>query len=188
MSMDYRRMMQEKLDGQLDAQTQEALHEHLKQDEQAAEEHAKLETLHEKLATAPAMRAPSRLAATIMARLAKTVEEQAELEPLPQEVQMALMLTVSIVQMMMMPVMLAASYMVLNAQYSPQLLTRVMERSVALIVMMIEGLVILLEEVERMIEKDPDMAPVAMSLIPVALMGMIDYIQDENRDIEDDVA
>ena len=101
---------------------------------------------------------------------------------------MALMLTVSIVQMMMMPVMLAASYMVLNAQYSPQLLTRVMERSVALIVMMIEGLVILLEEVERMIEKDPEMAPVAMSLIPVALMGMIDYIQGENSDIEDDVA
>ncbi len=188
MSMDYRRMMQEKLDGQLDAQTQEALQEHLKLDEQAAEEQAKLETLHEKLATAPSMRAPSRLAATIMARLAKTVEAQAELEPLPQEVQMALMLTVSIVQMMMMPVMLAASYMVLNAQYSPQLLTRVMERSVALIVMMIEGLVILLEEVERMIEKDPEMAPVAMSLIPVALMGMIDYIQGENSDIEDDVA
>lgn len=188
MSMDYRRMMQEKLDGQLDAQTQEALQEHLQLDEQAAEEHAKLETLHYKLATAPAMRAPSRLAATIMARLAKTVEAQAELEPMPQEVQMALMLTVSIVQMMMMPVMLAASYMVLNAQYSPQLLTRVMERSVALIVMMIDGLVILLEEVERMIDEDPDTARVAMSLIPVALIGMIDYIQSENSDIGDGAA
>ncbi|GAB5493487.1 MAG: hypothetical protein Phog2KO_37020 [Phototrophicaceae bacterium] len=188
MAMDYRRMMQEKLDGELDAQTQEALHEHLQKDEQAAEEHAKLESLHDKLATAPAMRAPSRLAATIMARLAKTVEAQAELEPMPQEVQMALMLTVSIVQMMMMPVMLAASYMVLNVQYSPQLLTRVMERSVALIVMMIDALVILLEEVERMIEKDPEMARVAMSLIPVALMGMIDYIQEENSDIDNGVA
>ena len=78
--------------------------------------------------------------------------------------------------------------MVLNAQYSPQLLTRVMERSVALIVMMIDALVILLEEVERMIEKDPEMARVAMSLIPVALMGMIDYIQEENSEIKDGVA
>lgn len=74
MSMDYRRMMQEQLDGQLDPQTEEVLHEHLQQDEEAAEEKAKLENLHQTLTTAPAMRAPSRLAATIMAKLAKTIE------------------------------------------------------------------------------------------------------------------
>ncbi|MEM9953949.1 MAG: hypothetical protein AAF846_20235 [Chloroflexota bacterium] len=183
--MDYRRMMQEQVDGQLDAQEEEVLHQHLQKDEQAAEEHAKLESLHHQLATAPARRAPNRLAATIMARLAKTIELQAKQEPLPQEVEMALMLTTSIVQMLMMPTMLAASYMVLNAQYSPKLLTRVMERSIALIVMMIEGLVVLLEEVEYMIRKDPDMAPVAMSLIPTALMGMIDYLQEEQDIMQD---
>ena len=188
MSMDYRRMMQEQLDGQLKPEAEEVLYEHLQEDEEAAEEHAKLETVHQTLATAPSLRAPSRLAATIMARLAKTIEAQAKMEPLPQEVELALMLTTSIVQMMMMPVMLAASYMVLNAQYSPQLLTRIMERSIALIVMMIEGLVVLLEEVERMIEKDPDMAPVAMSLIPTALMGMIDYIQEEQEDMTNGAA
>jgi len=188
MSMDYRRMMQEKLDGKLDPQSEEELYEHLQEDEEAAEEHEKLENLHHALATAPAMRAPSRLAATIMARLAKTIEVQAKMEPLPQEVEMALMLTTSMVQMMMMPVMLAASYMVLNAQYSPQILTRIMERSIALIVMMIESLIVLLEEVEDMIEKDPEMAPVAMSLIPTALMGMIDYIQEEQQDMSDGAA
>jgi hypothetical protein len=52
-------------------------------------------------------------------------------------------------------------------------------------VMMIDALVVLLEEVERMIAKDPESAPVAMSLIPVALMGMIDYIQGETDAIED---
>lgn len=184
MSMDYRRMMQEQVDGELDPQTEHQLLEHLQKDAQAAEEHTKLENLHETLSTAPAMRAPSRLAATIMARLAKTIEAQAQLEPLPQEVQLALKLTMAMVQMMMMPVMLAASYMVLNTQYNPQILTRVMERSVALMVMMIEALVVLLEEVERMIEKDPEMAPVAMALIPTALMGMIDYIQDEQEAIK----
>lgn len=180
MSMDYRRMMQEKLDGELDSQAEQLLHEHLQKDERAAEEQAKLETLHHQLATAPAMRAPSRLAATIMARLAKHLEAQAQLEPMPEEVRLALMLTVSVVQMAMMPIMLAASYMVLNTQYSPELLTRVMQRTIALLIMMIDGLVLLLEEIEDMIKKDPDMAPVAMSLVPVALMGMIDYIQDEN--------
>ncbi|MGJ3240073.1 MAG: anti-sigma factor family protein, partial [Anaerolineae bacterium] len=142
MSMDYQRLMQEQLDGQLDPQTEQALLEHLQKDNEAAEEQAKLESLHMTLATAPSMRAPSRLAATIMARLAKTVEAQAKLQPLPQEVEMALMLTVSLVQMIMMPLMLAASYMVLNTQYSPKLLTHLMERAIALIVMMIEGLVI----------------------------------------------
>ncbi len=188
MSMNYRRMMQEQVDGELDPQTEHALHEHLQKDEQAAEEHAKLETLHQKLATAPAMRAPNRLAATIMARLAKTIEVQAKQEPLPQEVELALMLTVSMVQMMMMPMMMAASYMVLNAQYSPKLLTRIMEHSVALIVMVIEGLVVLLEEVEEMIKRDPQMVPIAMSLIPTALMGMLDYIQAEQDAMDDGAA
>lgn len=188
MSMDYRRMMQEQVDGQLDPRTEEVLHEHLQTDEEAAEEHSKLENLHQTLATAPSMRAPTRLAATIMAKLAKTIELQAKMEPLPKEVKMALMLTTSMVQMMMMPTMLAASYMVLNAQSSPELLTRIMERSIALIVMMIESLVVLLEEVERMIEKDPEMAPVAMSLIPTALMGMIDYIQEEQDSMSDGAA
>ncbi|MGJ3239617.1 MAG: hypothetical protein ACFE0Q_12985, partial [Anaerolineae bacterium] len=101
--------------------------------------------------------------------------------------EMALMLTVSLVQMILMPLMLAASYMVLNTQYSPKLLTHLMERAIALIVMMIEGLVILLEEVEEMIKKDPEMAPIAISLIPTALMGMIDYIQAEQNAIEEEI-
>jgi len=186
--MDYRRIMQEKLDGALDEQTEQLLHEHLQEDMQAAEEHAKLEDLHSALATAPAMRAPGRLAATIMARLAKQIEAQAELDPLPEEVKLALMLSMSVVQMAMMPMMLAASYMVLNAQYSPELLTRVMQRTVALLIMMIDGLVLLLEEVEVMIQRDPDMAPVAMSLVPVALMGMIEFIQEESDALENGAA
>lgn len=185
MSMNYQRMMQEQMDGQLDAQEEALLHQYLQENETAAEEHAKLGELHHQLATAPARRAPQRLAATIMARLSKTIEAQAKQEPLPQEVELALMLTTSIVQMLMMPTMLAASYMVLNAQYSPKLLTRVMERSIALIVMMIEGLGVLLEEVEYMIKKDPDMAPVAIALIPTALMGMIDYLQEEQASMND---
>jgi hypothetical protein len=62
-------------------------------------------------------------------------------------------------------------------------LGRVMQRVIALQVMMIDALVALLEEVERMIDKDPESAPVAMSLIPVALMGILDYLQDESHDI-----
>jgi hypothetical protein len=58
----------------------------------------------------------------------------------------------------------------------------VLERSIALMVMMIDALILLLEEIERMIEKDPEHAPLAMSLIPIALMGMLEYLQGDLSD------
>lgn len=188
MSLDYRQLMQEQLDGELDPQHEAQLHHYLERDSQAAEEKAKLEQVHQVLRTAPSMRAPSRLAATIMAKLAKSIEAQAQLEPMREEIKLALMLSTTIVQMAMMPMMIAASYLVMNAAYNPAILSRVMERTIALLVMMIKGLVIMLEEIEEMIEKDPEMAPVAMSLIPVALMGMIEYIQDETDHINNGAA
>lgn len=182
--MNYRRMMQEQLDGALDAEGAEELWQKLAQDEEAAEENAQLEQVHNALTTAPHVRAPRRLAATIMARLAQTIEAQAELKELPDEMKLALLMSMSIVQVAMMPVMLAASYMVIRYMRNPAILSRVMQRVIALQVMMIDALVVLLDEVERMIEKDPDSAPVAMSLIPVALMGMVDYIKEEADDMD----
>lgn len=184
MTLDYRRMLQEKLDGELDAETEQRLLALLEKDQKAATEQAQLENLHQKLTTAPAMRAPRRLAATIMAKLATQLQKQAEMEPLSQEVKQALMLTLSVVQVAMMPVMVAASYMVMNAQYNPAILTRVTQQTVMLVVMMVDGLVLMLEKIERMIEKDPQMAPVAMALIPVAMLGMIDYIQELQEDMD----
>jgi hypothetical protein len=188
MSQDYHQLMQQKLDGELDPKHEEQLLHYLQVDAQAAEEQAQLEQIHQVLRSAPAMRAPSRLAATIMAKLAKSVEAQTRMEPLTEEIKLALQLTLSIVQMVMMPMMIAASYLVMNAAYDPAILSRVMERTIALMVMMIKGLIVMLEEIERMIQKDPKMAPVAMSLIPVALMGMIEYIQNETENINNGAA
>ena len=182
--MNYRRMMQENLDGSLDANDAEELWQKLAQDEEAAGENARLEQVHQTLATAPHVRAPRRLAATIMARLAQTIEAQAKMQALPAETKLALLMSMSIVQVSMMPVMLAATYMVVRYNRNPAIIGRVTQRVIALQVMMIDALVVLLDEVERMIEKDPDSAPVAMSLIPVALMGMVDYIKEESDDMD----
>ena len=93
--MNYRRMMQENLDGSLDAQHAEELWQFLAHDEQAAEEHAQLEQVHQALSRAPHVRAPQRLAATIMARLAKTIEAQTDMQQLPAEIKLALMMSMS---------------------------------------------------------------------------------------------
>jgi hypothetical protein len=181
--MDYRRMIQESLDGALDAETAEELWELLSRDEKLAEEHSQLARVHQALSNPSHVRAPQRLAATIMARLAQTIEAQADMEELAAETKLALMMSISVVQMAMMPVMVAATYLVVNYTRNPAILSRVIQRVIALQIMMIDALVILLDEIERMIEKDPESAPVAMSLIPIALMGIIDYIRDETRDM-----
>lgn len=185
MSLDYRQLMQENIDGELQPEhTRELLH-YLEKDAEAAQENAQLQQLHDRLSSAPHLRAPNRLAATIMARLAKSIEAQAQLQQLPDEIKLALIMSISIVQMAMMPVMIAASQLVLMGVRSPDLISRVLERTISLMVIMIDSLVLLLEEIERMIEKDPENAPVAMSLIPVALMGMLEYLQGDlsNEDL-----
>jgi hypothetical protein len=179
MSLDYRQLMQENIDGSLQPEYEQELLHFLERDAEAAQEDAQLRNLHERLSSAPHLRAPNRLAATIMARLAKSIESQAQLQQLPDEIKLALIMSISIVQMAMMPVMIAASQLVLMGIRSPELISQVLERTIALMVMMIDALILLLEEIERMIEKDPENAPVAMSLIPVALMGMLEYLQGD---------
>jgi antitoxin component HigA of HigAB toxin-antitoxin module len=182
MSLDYRHLMQENIDGALQPEYAHELLYFLERDQKAAQENAQLQQLHERLSSAPQMRAPGRLAATIMARLAKSIETHAQLQQLPDEIRLALVMSISIVQMAMMPVMIAASQLVLMGVRSPELISRVLERSIALMVMMIDALILLLEEIERMIEKDPEHAPLAMSLIPIALMGMLEYLQGDLSD------
>lgn len=179
MALDYRHLMQENIDGALDTDRAEELLKFLAKDEEAAEENARLEQVHRTLQKTQSVRAPERLAATIMARLAKTIEAQANLEPMPDEIKLALLMSLSIVQLSMMPTMLAASSLVLSGARSPEVLSRVMQNTIALMVMMIRALIVLMDEIDEMIEKDPDLAPVAMAMIPIALIGMLEYIQED---------
>jgi hypothetical protein len=182
MQENLRRMMQEQLDGLLEEDKVSELFAHLDRDEDAAEEYARLQQVDTLLARAPHARAPHRLAATIMARLANSVQHEAELQALPLEVQQAFQLSLSLVMLSMMPMMVAASWLVLNARANPLLLTRVVERVVALQVMMLDALVFLLKEVEELVERNPEKASIAFSLIPIILMGILDSIQGADSD------
>lgn len=175
-------LMQEQLDGVLADEQVELLFEHLQEDEKAAAEFARLEQVDVLLSKAPFARAPQRLAATIMARLAQTVQEEADLQAMPEEIQQAFQLSLSMVILSMTPMMVMASWMVLNTKTNPKLLTRVLERTVALLVMMIEALIFLLQETEYLAERHPDKAAMAFSLIPVVLKGMLESMYDNPDD------
>jgi len=177
MSERYTDLMQERLDGNLDAQQDAELREYLDTEPEAAEKAAALETVHDMLLRSPIMRAPDRLAATIMARLAQAVAEQAELQDMPLALQQALLLSSSMVILNMMPVMVASSYMVINAMAQPRLLTDTIARTVSMMVMMIDAMSIVVEEMENLVREDPRSAPIAASLLPTVMMGMLEAMQ-----------
>lgn len=179
MSADYRRMIQEQLDGALDAEQAARLAQHLAAQPEAVQEQAQLQQVHTLLTKPPHVRVPQRLAATIMARLAQHLQEEAQMQPLSQETRLALMASLSVVTMAMMPMMVSASYMVLVAQRSPALLSQVSLRVVALMVIMVDAITILLEEIEAAVHKNPRTAPVAFYLIPIALRAMLDYLEGD---------
>lgn len=174
--------MQEKLDGLLSEQEEEELLAHLDEDEEAAEVYAQLERLDWMLTTAPHVRAPQRLAATIMARLSQTLETEADLESVPEEARQAILLSMSLVSMSTMPMMLAASWLVLNQRADPELLTRVIYRVIALLAMIIDALAILLEEIEKIVHDDPEMAAAAVSLLPMVMTNILDYMEGKYQE------
>lgn len=185
MSDALRRLMQAKLDGELSEEMIEELYDILEENADAAREYARLESIDHMLNTTPHIRAPQRLAVTIMARLAQSIEAEAEQYNMPEEIRQALMLSVSVVVITMMPTMVAASYLVVNGLRDPQLLHRATAQVIAMLVLLIDALKILLEEIEAIVHQDPQKATMAMALIPIVLMGMLEAIQRETDQYPD---
>ncbi len=180
-NMMMRQRMQENLDGVLEEELAEELYAYLNADEEAAEEYSRLEQLDNLLSRAPHVRAPQRIAVTIMARLSHQLQREADVDHMPEEVRQAFLMSISLVMLETMPMMIAASYLVLNAGRDPKLIGRVLERTIALQVMVIDALVFLLKEVEYQLSRDPEKAAVTMSLIPIVLEGILDYMHDQNN-------
>jgi anti-sigma factor RsiW len=169
--------MHEKLDGVLSEELTEDLYRHLAKDSEAAREYERLETVDTLLTTAPQMRAPQRLAVTIMARLAQSIEMQAKLQSLPVEVRDQVMQSLSLSMMATMPLMVGASWVVLNAMGDPALLVRVMERVVTLMYLLIDAQLILLEEIEPYLKDDPKLAAACLQLLPSMMLGLMDAME-----------
>jgi hypothetical protein len=180
MSDEIRNLMHEKLDGVLSEELSEELFQHLSKDEQAAEEYARLESLDRLLSSAPPVRAPQRLAVTIMARLAKNIEMQAQLNKMPHEVRQLVMQSIMLSMVTMMPMMVGASWMVLNASANPIVLTRVMERMLGLMQVVIDAQLIILDEVQPYLTENPTLAAQILQLMPTMMISLLDHLKDKN--------
>ena len=172
------RIMQEAIDGQLSEETTRKLVEILGRDQSAAREYDRLQRVDSLLKRAPQQRAPARLAATIMARLAQRVQAETALADLPPETQQVMMLCLSASMMAMMPMMEAASWLVLHARRDPEVLSNVMIETIGWMTLVTDALIQLLEDAENRARSEPEIATATLALTPYLLRSMLDYLDE----------
>ena len=177
-SLQPQEMMQEALDGQLSEDMARKLVDMLGRDQAAAHEFQRLKQVDNLFKRAPQQRAPARLAATIMARVAERMRAETQLADLPPETQRAMMLSLSAAMMAMMPMMEAASWLVLNARRDPELLSRVIIETIGWMSLVTDALIVLLEDAEDLARTDPEVAKATLALTPYLLSVMLDYLDD----------
>jgi anti-sigma factor RsiW len=168
-----RQRMQEKLDGVLSEELTRDLLRQLAEDAEAAREYARLETVDTLLGSAPQVRAPQRLAATIMARLVQTIELQARLQALPPALRSPMVQSLSLSMVAAMPMMMGAAWMTLNRQADSQALHQILEQVVVLMLLQIEAQLMLLDAVEPFLRDDPQLAAACLRLMPSMLEELL---------------
>jgi membrane-associated HD superfamily phosphohydrolase len=179
-------LMQEALDGNLTPEIQQALFDDLEHDAEAAQQWNSLQQVDMVLRTAPFERAPARMALKIMARLVEEVKTQQELQTNLSS--LALTLSLALVTVVMMPVLMAASWLVLNAMADAEVLTRAIEETIALLAILIETVQTLLTEAQNLAETDPDAAVMVAALVPLTLLGFVRYMEEFFTDDDSDAA
>lgn len=185
----HRRMMQESLDQILPEDAQRELFAYLNEDQDSGAEYNRLNRVHQLLESAPHERAPRRLAATIMARIAEGLEMQVSLETdmqMDAQTQQELLisreviaLALNLVAVSTMPLLVAASWMVIHAQADPALLTQVLQQIVALTLLVLKIIEVFLQEAEQLAESDPETAMAILALLPVTMLAIVRYLLSE---------
>ncbi|GAB1420060.1 hypothetical protein MASR2M15_01370 [Anaerolineales bacterium] len=170
--------IQAALDGDLSPEEEMQLQEQLNSEPAVSDAYERLNQVEQVLKIAPFTRAPERLAATIMARLAFAMEDEFQgFEALSESMREAILTSMTLSITAMMPSMIAGSYMVLQSQANPQLLSAVLYQTISLQVMMMDAMLIVLERIELLLKNEPEQAQIAISLMPMTLMAILESME-----------
>jgi len=171
-------LMQSELDGNLPEEMARDLLHMLRRDQDASHEYERLRRMDSLLKQAPQQRAPARLAAAIMARVAQQVQAQSAASELSPEMQRVLMLSLSAAMMTMMPMMEAASWLVLHARRKPELISDLMVETLAWLPLLTRALIQLLDDAEALARSQPAVAAATLALTPYMLQSILDYLSE----------
>lgn len=179
----HRQLMQMALDGMLSDEEREELFGHLEEDKRSTREFNRLKRVDDVFRTAPHERAPQRLAATIMARLAASIEAEARAKMNFDQFELTAMqeimtVSISLVSVVTMPMLIGASWMILHAADNPDRLDAAFQQVVASMLISIEMIDVFLDKAMEVAAEDPEMALALLSLMPETLQIMADKIFD----------
>jgi hypothetical protein len=172
-----RQLMQEALDAALDQETYQELVTQLDEDEQGKADFSRLKQVDTLLKTAPHERAPQRLALSIMARLAEAVQKP----QLSRVSGLALALGLSMVVLVMMPLLVAAVSLFLNAIGSAAVLNTVIQEIANLMTVMVAALQAMVNAAQGLVATYPQAPLLLLALIPVALTWLVRYVYNRRK-------
>jgi hypothetical protein len=159
--------MQEALDESLSPEARRELFEQLDTDADAAGDFNRLRQVDQILKTAPMEHAPARLALAIMARLAELKAEH-----LPGTSGLALALALALMTLMLLPLLMAAGWLVLAALGSAAALSSALQQIVSLLALVLGVLKLFVEQAQDWLAASPQSAAL-LALIPIALYGLL---------------
>lgn len=174
----HRRLMQEALDERLTAEAQQNLLRQFDSEPAAAAEYQQLRRVDQLLRTAPMERAPQRLALSIMARLAETLQSK---EQLTRTSGLALALGLALVVLVALPLLVASAWLFLSAVGSAAALSSLIHSIVTLLTLLMGMLEVIVLQAQTLIADNPQAPALLVALVPVALVGLLRYLMNSNE-------
>ncbi len=166
-----KRLMQEALDENLSSEALTELHDQLNQDVTAADSFDRLQQVDRMLRNAPHERAPQRLAANIMAKLAQTLNPQ----QLSRLSGLALALSLSLVALVMMPLLLGIAWFMLSLIGSATALNGLIQAIVGLLAFGMASLEWFVLQVQTFVAANPEVPLLMIGLIPVSVLWLVRF-------------
>jgi len=181
-------MMEDALNGELSEHEQLELQQRLETNPEEAKTFDKQLRVDSILSRPPHERAPTRLALTIMARIAETAKaEQRAHKPMTELDEAMLNVAIQMVTVATMPLLIGASYLILNSASDPELMDAVLEQVALLLILVIDVMKVLLEEAQMLFEEDPQSAMALLTLIPITLLELVKQVLGYDDDNDEKV-
>ncbi|MBI5671150.1 MAG: hypothetical protein HZC41_24400 [Chloroflexi bacterium] len=178
----HRRLMQDALDEQLTPEAQHELHQQLSAEPDAAAEFDRLRRVEQLLRSAPMERAPQRLALSIMARLAETLQSK---EQLAHTSGLALALALALVVVVALPLLVASAWLFLSAVSSAAALSSLIQSIVTLLTLLMGMMEAFIQQAQTVVADYPQAPALLIVLVPVALVGLMRYLTTQPPDDSD---
>ncbi len=168
-----KRLMQEALDENLAPEERAELRSYLDSDVRDAVSYQRLQQVDTMLRRAPHERAPQRLAATIMARLAEMAER---MDPRLSRISgLALAVALGLVAAVMLPVLALVVWLAITVIGSGAGLVAAIERVAALLTVVIGLAQSLMGELQALLAANPELLVLLIGMIPVSLIWLIRF-------------